>query len=575
MSNFWDDDALPVAQAKEGFWDDDAVEMASDGSAIAAATSGLAQGASLGFADEIGAAGSAAMNAITGITGPLAGRGFDSIGADYERNRNQLRKEFSEVSEANPEISMAANLVGSIPTGGVFSGGKTLAARAGQSALGGGLSGLGTSQAESLSGMALDTGIGVGFGAGMQVGGEKLLMPAVRKGGELIGKAVSRAGSALDDGLKKVGRVAANVPEDVTERYLANSDAVNSALTREELAERVLDESGGVLAQLRSKLGLASSEAWDVLDNEPTLDTNRVKGEVNDLIEEILGGKKSNLNRQAGVGATADMVRSLETTMDQLNAAYKVGKISQGDLKTIVQDLQKKAYSDAGSPKTTHSAEALRMLSGKFNEVLKGENRMYAEKMLPVKDMTETLSGAESLFLNRTNPDASIDKVSRAFDSYNRPKNQFSKNAVTDIDRITGGTLGEDISNTFAKEAFEKGDTNGSRKTLFGIGVGKLVGGAAGGLAGFATGEELGAGAGAVAGFSADKYAGKAFKAFLDGRIKTPQAMQQISNSLGKYAAPLMEAASRGNNAVSATHFIMMQRDPGYREAVKALEDEK
>lgn len=54
--------------------------------------------------------------------------------------------------------------------------------------------------------------------------------------------------------------------------------------------------------------------------------------------------------------------------------------------------------------------------------------------------------------------------------------------------------------------------------------------------------------------------------------------LDYIIPKMGKYSAPLMEAAQRGGNSLAATHFIMQQQDPEYRQqyeqAVKEQDDE-
>jgi len=78
---------------------------------------------------------------------------------------------------------------------------------------------------------------------------------------------------------------------------------------------------------------------------------------------------------------------------------------------------------------------------------------------------------------------------------------------------------------------------------------------------------------GGALGFAGDKFAGKTFKAILDGRINAPEAIAKIAPRLGKYAAPLMQAAKNGNQSLAATMFILQQSSPEFRSKMKEIED--
>lgn len=46
----------------------------------------------------------------------------------------------------------------------------------------------------------------------------------------------------------------------------------------------------------------------------------------------------------------------------------------------------------------------------------------------------------------------------------------------------------------------------------------------------------------------------------------------QAPQKLGKFAVPLQKAAERGSQAVAATHFVLQQSDPEYRQKIKEIE---
>jgi hypothetical protein len=167
---------------------------------------GAAQGASLGFADEITGGGEAAFDKL---------KGDDASYSDlYTKHRDESRAAYDAAQKANPVSYGAGQLGGAvatvlIPGLGEMSVAKLAALGAAQ--------GLGDSKAEDLSGMAKDTAIGGAIGAVTGVAA-----PYINKGLKVGAGALGDAGNWL---LKKAGKVGAGIGEDVTERYLDNPDA--------------------------------------------------------------------------------------------------------------------------------------------------------------------------------------------------------------------------------------------------------------------------------------------------------------------------------------------------------------
>ena len=132
-------------------------------------------------------------------------------------------------------------------------------------------------------------------------------------------------------------------------------------------------------------------------------------------------------------------------------------------------------------------------------------------------------------------------------------RNNIENQKVADyIREKTGRNISEEMRNQKVRDVFNRGDTNGSRKTLAGAVIGKGIGASIGGAVGYAAGDDVGAGSGAIIGFMGDKYAGLMLKAVIDGRLKAPEALAQLSPKLGKFAKPLVEAAAKGNKSLAA-----------------------
>jgi hypothetical protein len=77
---------------------------------------------------------------------------------------------------------------------------------------------------------------------------------------------------------------------------------------------------------------------------------------------------------------------------------------------------------------------------------------------------------------------------------------------------------------------------------------------------------------GAAAGAAGDKYAGVVMKHVLDGRISAPQYVAKFANT--KFYKILNDAASRGNKSLAATHFLLQQTNPEYRQMSQDEGDE-
>jgi|GEM_PF-1716434 len=195
VGNF-DWDAVPDAEPKKaaGFdWDSapDAEQDTESTSGLESGIRGAAQGASLGFADE--------------ITGGVEA-GFDKLKGDerglidlYKTKRDESRKAYKKAEQDNPDEYLGGQLAGGaasllVP---VLNAGKgaQLAAMVGKGALSGGLAGLGGSEADltegDIGGAALDAGTGAALGAGLSLAGSRLV-----DGAKGFGRGLARGASS-------------------------------------------------------------------------------------------------------------------------------------------------------------------------------------------------------------------------------------------------------------------------------------------------------------------------------------------------------------------------------------------
>lgn len=554
---------------------------------------GAIDSATMGFSDEIEAATKAAYKKSMGDP-----RSFEEI---YKTDRDQDRADSATRQERSPWAYGAGGVAGAIGTAlipglGALNAGKaaTFAGRAGLAAAQGGLSGLGQSTAEDVGGMAKDTVIGAGMGAALQGVGEKVLAPAAKYVGRKISGALSKTEGATDWALKKMGKQFANIPEEYTEKYLKNPDSINNALDREDLAAMMFkkssdkinmddlpenakrfasDEGAGILQRLDEARGEYDNDAWRTLSKKANVDKTEL---VNDIRFNVRDGVLKNgiedsaIRLSNGVGGSAQEIAALEEALAQIEAAG--GKnFSEHDLKKIVQGIRQKAYAEAGGARSGNTAKGLNRVADHIDqEYLKTKNLAYAKAMEPNAKATRLQTYLENKLLNKTNPD-DHDKF---YQQLNRWKNsgeeKMFKKQIFDLDRELNSNVAEQFDNTLAKEAFTKGNMNGSRNTMLGHAVGSagggIVGAVVGGPAGFAIGGLAGNAAGAAIGHATDKFAGQIMRKILDGKIATDKGMQLLAPKLGKFAKPLMDAAKRGPKALAVTHFLLSQRNPEFRK---------
>lgn len=176
---------------------------------------GGAQGASLGFADEIKGGVDAASQAVS--NGSLEG-----LGDAYSKGRDEYRKNDLTAKESAPNYYMGGELAGGLASAVAMPGGamkapgmmKALAQAAGY----GGAYGLGSSEASDLSGMAADAAKGAATGAALA----PLASLAGRAAGMNAPKALPQVGR------KSAGTIGTELGEMAAQmKYGSNADAAN------------------------------------------------------------------------------------------------------------------------------------------------------------------------------------------------------------------------------------------------------------------------------------------------------------------------------------------------------------
>jgi hypothetical protein len=189
----------------------------------------------------------------------------------YQDNRDFIRAEQKKDFEVNPKASFAGNFAGSLMSPasklkapskliGPMTKGQALAQASKTAALQGSVFGAGNSDADLTKGevgkFALDVGAGGALGA--------VIPPAVHA----AGKGISASAKAGADAAGWVGRKALNVTfgltDEITSKYLANSERINSAKSLEEI-KNIADEGVEKLREAVRQGEINESQAKEAL----------------------------------------------------------------------------------------------------------------------------------------------------------------------------------------------------------------------------------------------------------------------------------------------------------------------
>lgn len=267
---------------------------------------GTSQGLSMGLDDEI-AGGLSVLGRPFGIKG-LGGKlsdieltsptlNVDEIIGEYDRVRNAERSNNAQAEQANPNTYLGGQIAGGVggalamPALGAAKG-AGLAANVGKGALQGGITGYGMSDADTLSGQAIDTGIGASLGGA--AGGV----------GYGVGKLASKVGGYADD----LGQRFKNKAEEL---------AVKATGATGKQAEGFADDAG------RQLLDRDLIRFGDTPEN--------IAGRLDDRISESGNNIQRALEKSKSQGAKIDLLEYLGKSETKVNELRRAGKFLEAD----------------------------------------------------------------------------------------------------------------------------------------------------------------------------------------------------------------------------------------------------
>lgn len=475
------------------------------------------------------------------IAGPLAVKAGNALragltratpGMEEGKDFSQLYDQYTTEDAANQQRLEDAHPIAA--TIGAGLGAAALPVPFGKAAgLGGAAARVGSNAAlEGADQLARDRDLGdAAQGAGVAGG-----LTAAVESLPVVGKAAGVAGRWAG---KKAGNVVFGVPEQAAERYLANPAAVRGAGDLKGISDEFVEEVDNV----RKGLSRDSGEAYRILSDAPPIDQDVILQPIRDAQK-----------RLADLGTFGSDSKQALKFYDELGAdvadlaAQSDFKLGADKGKRVIAVLDGKIDAMQRSGGDTQVLRSLQDTRKAIDEQLKTTVPGYREHMAELAESTKASRGIADSFRSDTGAYNTLKSIMRG----NSP---YKADDLAKFDQRFGTNFGESLKDSYAKQAFQRDTTNGSRKTVAGGAVGSAIGSLVAGPAGGV----VGAAVGGMAGSAVDKYGGRIYQALLDGSL-----------AAGKYAEPLKRIyEERGPAALAATHAALQAQDPEYAAATK------
>lgn len=455
-----------MARMGQGSGDDARPDVSSRPGGGDAFLRGAAQGATLGMADEI----TAGVGSLYDYLSAKAGlRGDISLGDAYRTRRDSIRRADDRAEAENPLTFAAGGLVGGAasafaPGGAALNAAKgaRLSTVAGKGATAGGLAGAGSSRAEltggdaDYGGLAGDVAVGGLVGAGIGTG-----LRGIAAGAKALGP------SNL---AKKVGNVAFNVPEEVTETYLQNPAAVKGAMPRWELAKKFQDEG---VDRLRDEVVGGSVASRQILADEG----QKISGSQ---IASIMKGRAEELARRSeGIwddphqfAAYKWLTETAEKFAPDPATPGVDRQLSTNRVKDMLQTIDRMTDWDSGGGRISRIDDTVRKgVRHDIDQLLKSTSPAYAAQMQRVAPDAALLSEVQDV---ATSP-GRLANAFRRMETDQYGAGQLPREAIEALDKRLGTDFAHQAKLSVAKETFDKSVMSGSRNVnLYNNTLGKI-----------------------------------------------------------------------------------------------------
>lgn len=570
-----------------------------DYSQLGSAGLGALQGASFGFADE----------AEAGLRSAVQDSTYDEL-------INSIRNRYKGAEEANPMSYLAGDLAGSfaVPAGtlGAASKGASIGKKlldAGKvGAVAGGLTSLGTTEEDKLSGAALkDAGAGAvtGAGAAMALG---VGLPAAVKGADKFASEFdyykylkhayqqakagkSLRGNAIDEAGEAILNPISKEPVSVLESKVTEVKDLGNKLMGDVSSD--VSEKGAALGKLRelpqpidvSDPVNAVRQSLDAMyaPGEAKSEVNKVKNILDDLL------KLSTPEAKGAGEAEQFMAQQYGQPMSQMPKSIPV---DQKEVDVTINELKKIAYDKNSTPAGKKAAnEAIDTLSGTLDA---GRNDNLLAKIDKAKeayatgvDVKAQLSIPERMGTSQSDRSAqyaAADRLSNMIENYSSKGSDARETLIDALNKLKNSNSQElkemlDLSkSTNVNELIAKIDqASKDLKVSKMMAATSSIDKAKGGIVGSALGTLQASGkavplitadvAGKVAALPS-KAVSKLISATDDIYKASPEMLQAIADKMGKMGSPfakqMLSVASAPERRRKALLFTLMQQ-PAFR----------
>lgn len=417
---------------------------------LESALQGINKGLTFGQAPKIYGAAKAGI-------GKIKGEGdFTDL---YPKYVEAYREQEKGSQQKNPKTFLAGELGGGVasPANAVLPGGS-LAKNVAGGMIAGGVMGAGDSDAnistyEGAKKYAGDVVRGAEYGAA----------------GGTVGTALGAAAKAAPKLPKKIASVLLGAPEEAVDRYIKNPEAVKSApsLTEavgrvknliENLKDKVIAGSQGSRNILNEQgIEIERNKIADIAKNMADNIENKMQG-INDDPEKLAALKfLKNIEKEWG-GKPPSELSEKSLLVDQYGKNIIKEPIKEplepikGErLKDTLQSLDKQTNWETSPGQFTPVDDRIKKeLRSKLDDYLKNKSPEYGEQMKEVAKDTDLLNRNSEMF-------RSDQGLSNLLNRVRRERAPFAEQNLSDLDQRFGTDTIEQLKNSLAKEAFDKG----------------------------------------------------------------------------------------------------------------------
>lgn len=495
---------------------------------------GGAQGASLGYADEITGALGAAKDKLAGSDQDLADL--------YRQERDDSRNNYASAETSNPKTYKTGEFGGGIASLALApeaTGLKGLAAL-------GAVSGLGNSNADLTKGevgqAAEDTAIGGALGAG----------------GHYVGKAISAIPGAFGSGVKKAMSSVLGPSVEAIDARLTNNSAIRQA--GEEGLEGIAEKIPGAIGSMKGQMSDLATKATDTLRSEPSAEFGGMRKWS--LINQISKAQDELATNGQLIGEAKQAAFNKLDNIKNSIAGIKGDMLPESTVKSLIQDIDPNInYAD---PLSGPANSALKSLRGSLSSQLKEGNPEYADAMAPISQRAQVVDYLTRKMNLKNVPGEGPQPTDATLSSLKNVLNEnkgVTQDAFGKMKEFTGTDIPNAVQNYKYAQEFNRPYTNGSRNAV----TGAAVGGAIGHFLPVPGGSFLGGAAGAMAGRYIDKEGGAIAGHAIDWYV------EHAPQKLGQYAPVLQKALQKGTQALTAAHYVLQQQDPNYNLLMRGI----